>query len=231
VNHVAYESQPNPDTRFHRHAPGDVVIGRFGVKARIAALDDFTADAMQGDMGITSPLRPVEIANPEGLLDDAKPGVDVGIDSVNLRADYMRLIAIPERSLMGDARGRALFDQTGCASCHVPSMKTRADHPWPVLASQDAWIFTDLLLHDMGTGLSDSVTSVDGEAGPRDFRTAPLIGLRFMATFLHDGRATSVEQAVLAHDSDGSEAHASIGRFRALSDSDRAALVAWVESL
>src|SRR5204862_462561 len=61
INHVVYASESNPDTRYHRHAKGDVVIGRFGLKARIGTLDDFTADALQGDMGITNPLRPGEL--------------------------------------------------------------------------------------------------------------------------------------------------------------------------
>ncbi|MDB5215455.1 MAG: putative thiol oxidoreductase with 2 cytochrome c heme-binding site, partial [Myxococcaceae bacterium] len=97
INHVVYASEANPDTRFHSHKKGDVVIGRFGLKARVGTLDDFTADALQGDMGITSPLRPTEVANPDALTDDSKPGIDVVIDSVNLRAMYVRLTAIPRR--------------------------------------------------------------------------------------------------------------------------------------
>ena len=149
INHVVYASEANPDTRFHKHQKGDLVIGRFGLKGRVATLDDFTADALQGDMGITSPLRPVELANPDDLTDDLKTGVDVSIDSVNLRAMYVRLTAIPRRK--PDAAGAALFAQAKCSACHVPSMKTRPDYPIASLAGIAAPIYSDLLLHDMGT--------------------------------------------------------------------------------
>lgn len=230
VNRVKYASQANSDRSFHAHAPGDLVIGRFGVKARIATLDDFTADALQGDMGITSPLRPGELENPDGLVDDRKAGVDVGYDAVNLRANYMRLVAIPRRD---PARpGAALFAAAGCDACHTPSLRTRADYPIAQLAAIDAPIYSDLLLHDMGPGLSDGmVDGVDGQAHAADWRTAPLIGLRFMKTFLHDSRAHSVEEAILLHDSPGSEAHAAVTRFQALSPSDRATLLEFVDGL
>lgn len=228
VNHVIYASEPNPDPTFNNHQKGDMVIGRFGLKARIATLDEFTADAFQGDMGITSPLRPTEFENPDGLTDDLKPGVDVTAESVNRRANYMRLTAIPRRSDLTD-EGRALFDKAKCGVCHVSTMKTRADYPIPILAGIDAPIFTDLLLHDMGDELSDGV--IDGEAQSRDWRTAPLIGLRFNTIFLHDGRAHTIEEAILRHDGKGSEAAEAINIFRALSPSDHAALLSYVSAL
>jgi CxxC motif-containing protein (DUF1111 family) len=228
ANHVVYASEPNPDPTFNAHRNGDMVIGRFGLKARIATLDEFTADALQGDMGITSPLRPTELPNPDGLTDDAKPGIDVTADSVNKRAMYVRLTAVPQRDGLTEA-GRAFFESTQCAACHVPSMRTRSSFPMALLAGVDAPIFTDMLLHDMGDELADGVT--EGEAGGRDFRTAPLIGLRFDKTYLHDGRAHTVEEAILLHDGKGSEAADSIARFRALSPSDRDALLAFVNAL
>jgi CxxC motif-containing protein (DUF1111 family) len=227
VNHVAYSAEPNPDQRFHRHQPGDPVIGRFGLKARISSVDEFTADALQGDMGITSPLRPTEISNPDGMTDDRKPGVDLTIDSVNLRADYVRMTAIPKR--IDDARGRQLFEQASCAACHVPALRTRADYPIGVLADIDAAIFTDMLLHDMGDALADGM--VEGEATGRDWRTAPLIGLRFDRVFMHDGRAATVEDAIRAHASPGSEANGSVAAFDALSPADRQTLLQFVSSL
>ena len=228
VNHVVYASEPNPDPTFNAHRMGDVVIGRFGLKARIGTLDEFTADALQGDMGITSPLRPAEFANPDGLADDMKPGVDVTAESVNARAGYMRLIAIPRRRGL-DEPGRAIFDEVRCAACHAPSLRTRADYPIALLADIDAPVFTDMLLHDMGDGLADGV--IDGEAGPRDWRTAPLVGLRFLRTYLHDGRARTVEEAILLHDGEGSEAKDSIARFKAISAADHDALLAFVKAL
>jgi len=227
-NHVPYASEPNPDTRFHTHQPGDVVIGRFGLKGRIATVDDFTADALQGDMGITSPLRPTEFPNPDGVADDLKPGIDVTSDSVNQRAMYVRMTAIPKRAV-GDPGGPAVFAAAGCAVCHVPTLKTRADYPLEPLASIDAPLYSDLLLHDMGTLRADGIS--EGEATGRDWRTPPLIGLRFARGLMHDGIATTVEEAILAHAGPGSEASGSVDAFQALSPEDRALLLAFVSSL
>lgn len=228
ANHVVYASEPNPDPTFNAHQKGEVVIGRFGLKARIATLDEFTADALQGDMGITSPLRPTEIQNPDGLTDDLKPGIDVPASSVNQRAMYLRLTAIPRRASLEGA-GRDLFEKTRCGVCHAPTLKTQPGYPVPELAGIDAPIFTDLLLHDMGGELSDGM--LDGDARSRDWRTAPLIALRFDKTYLHDGRAHTVEEAILLHDGKGSEAAGAIARFRALSPADREALLAFVGAL
>lgn len=228
VNHVIYASQPNPVTAYHAHQPGDMVIGRFGLKARIATIDDFTADAFQGDMGITSPLRPQEFPNPDALADDLKPGVDVGIESVNTRADYIRLTAIPKR-VAGPSRAQKLFTDAKCAVCHVPALKARADYPIAAIAGRDAVIYSDLLLHDMGDLLADGIT--EGQAGPRDWRTAPLIGLRFNRTFMHDGRAHDVDEAIRAHAGPGSEANESVDLYDNLSDADRLLLDEYVGAL
>lgn len=202
-------------------------IGRFGFKARIATLTEFTADAFQGDMGITSPVRPNELPNPDSLLDDDKPGVDVTQEEIDVIADYMRLLAIPQRT--SHPRGEALFVETRCGVCHVPSLRTRGDYPIAALADIDASVFSDLLLHDLGAALSDGL--VEGEAGPSMWKTAPLIGVRFAKTLLHDGRAHTVFDAIVAHGDPDSEAHDSVQRFLALSPADRAALVEFVEGL
>jgi CxxC motif-containing protein (DUF1111 family) len=230
INRVVYASQPNPDPTFNAHQPGDMVIGRFGLKARIATLDEFVADALQNDIGITNPLRPTELANPDGITDDLKPGIDASADDVNLRADYVRTVAIPWRATP-DPRAQGLFEQAQCSVCHVPTLHTQPGYPLALLADIDAPIYTDLLLHDMGDGLSDSLAVGDGLAGPRSWRTAPLIGLRFAREFLHDGRVTTVRDAVLAHDSNGSEAHASVQLFSSLSGADQTALLEFVGSL
>ncbi|HVV50035.1 MAG TPA: di-heme oxidoredictase family protein [Polyangia bacterium] len=230
VNSYSYASQPNPDPTFNAHQPGDTVIGRFGLKARIGTLDEFVADALQNDMGITSPLRPTEFANPDGLTDDEKPGIDASADDVNLRADYVRAIAIPWRAAP-DPAAQALFDQVLCSACHVPTLHTQPDYPIAALAGVDAPLYTDLLLHDMGDGLSDSLDDGEGVATARTWRTAPLIGLRFSREFLHDGRATTLTDAVLDHDGNGSEAHGSVQMFRALTADQQAALLDFVGSL
>jgi CxxC motif-containing protein (DUF1111 family) len=228
INRVVYTSEPNPDITFGAHAKGDVLIGRFGLKARIATLDDFTADALQGDMGVTNPLRPNELPNPDGLTDDAKPGIDVDADFMNDIANYLRLIAIPARRGLTE-QGRQLFERAQCSVCHAPSLRTRADYPIAQLRSIDAPIYSDLLLHDMGLELSDGIA--DGEASWREWKTTPLIGLRFARTYLHDGRASSIEEAIQMHAGSGSEAGGSIRAFQALSDAERAALIAFVSAL
>jgi CxxC motif-containing protein (DUF1111 family) len=229
INRVTYASEANPGSP-RKFAKGDTgLIGRFGLKARITTLDDFTADAFQGDMGITSPLRPTELPNPDGLTDDARPGVDTTLDDVNDIASYMRLLAIPRRDLPADPAGAALFAATQCAACHAPSLRTRADYPIAELASIDAPVFTDFLLHDLGTALADGLA--EGEATSREWRTSPLMGLRFNRVLMHDGRAKTIEEAILAHDDEGSEAHASISLFRGLSTGEKAALLAYVSAL
>lgn len=228
VNHVRWVSEANPDTRFHAHRPGDAVVGRFGLKARQASLDDFAADAAQGEMGLTSVLRPHEVLNAEGITDDRKPGVDLSAEQLNALADYVRMLDIPTRRV-ASARGEALFAEVGCDACHVPALRTRDDYPVPQLAGKDARVFTDLLVHDMGPTLADALT--DWDAGPREWRTAPLIGLRFLKAFLHDGRTDDLETAILVHGEEGSEAKASVDAWRALSAEDRAAALDFVSSL
>jgi CxxC motif-containing protein (DUF1111 family) len=230
VNTYTYASQPNPDPTFNAYQPGDTVIGRFGLKARLGTLDEFVADALQNDMGITSPLRTTEFPNPDGLTDDKKPGLDATTADVNLRADYIRTIAIPWRATP-DPAAKALFDQVQCSVCHVPTLHTRADYPIAALADVDAPIYTDLLLHDMGDGLSDSLADGEGVATPRTWRTAPLIGLRFSREFLHDGRAITLLDAVLEHDGNGSQAHASVQLFNNLPAAEQTALLDFVGSL
>jgi len=229
INRVTYASEANPEGS-PMFAKGDTgLIGRFGLKARITTLDDFTADAFQGDMGITSPLRPTELPNPDGLTDDAKPGLDTTLDDVNDIASYMRMLAIPRRDLPADPAGAALFATTQCAACHAPSLRTRADYPIAELASIDAPVFTDFLLHDLGTALADGLA--EGDATSREWRTSPLVGLRFNRVLMHDGRARTIEDAILDHEGEGSEANGSVKLFRALSPGEKAALLAYVGAL
>ena len=229
INRVSFHSKGTVDPRFPIHVAEETgLIGRFGMKARMATLDDVVADALQGDMGLTSTLRPVELPNPDGLTDDLLPGVDVPDVQLASLVGYARLLEIPPRPTP-DARGAALFESVGCAVCHVPSLRTRADWPTPQVAGIEAPVFTDLLLHDMGEGLADG--QQEEGAGPRDFRTAPLIGLSFVPAYLHDGRASTLRDAVLGHGSPGSEAVGTVQRFQALTLEDQDALLAYVGTL
>ena len=203
-------------------------IGRFGIKARLATLVDFTADALNGDMGVTTPMRPREPSGPEGLEDDGKPGIDFDAKRVARISDYVRLLEIPARKRQ-DSDARALFDAVGCAACHVPSLHTEPRFRVAALANIDAPIFSDLLLHDMGEARSDG--QYEEDARPSEFRTAPLIGVRFLSTLLHDGSAHNVVEAIEAHGASGSEGRDSLQRYKGLSPDERAGLVRFVEAL
>jgi len=111
----------------------------------------------------------------------------------------------------------------------VPSLRTRPDYPIPQLAGIDAPLYSDLLLHDMGIERADGMA--EGEAGTRDWRTAPLIGLRFNQQFMRDGVASTIEEAILAHGATGSEAAASVAAYQALSPADQQLLQQFVSSL
>lgn len=204
-------------------------LGRFGHKARSATLDAFVADALRGDMGLTSPSRPDELPNPDGITDDLRPGIDVDADTVALLAEYVRLLALPRRELDAHAHGSALFVDVGCARCHAPTARTRADHPSAALRDVEVALYTDVLLHDMGDALADGIE--EGAASGREWRTAPLVGVRHLRGLLHDGRAASVRDAIEQHASPGSEASTSVARFDALSPADQAHLVSFVEAL
>lgn len=202
-------------------------IGRFGHKARVATLDDFAADAFQGDMGLTSPTRPTEVANPDRLADDDRPGVDLTAETIRDVGFYVRVLSTPERRGL-PTNGARLFEATGCARCHTPSMATDPAS-FRLFAGRRAEVFSDMLLHDMGTWLADGV--VESTANEREWRTAPLIGLRFQDTFLHDGRADTVEHAIQGHRGEGSEANFSVDLFDRLSPADRQTLLTYVQGL
>jgi CxxC motif-containing protein (DUF1111 family) len=179
-------------------------------------------------MGLSSPTQPEEPPGPEGLRDDHKPGVDFSAEQVALLRDYLRGLAIPERQV-ASARGRALFQTVGCADCHEPEQKTRADYPVRALAGVSAAVYTDLLLHDMGEARSDG--QHEESAKPREFRTAPLLGLRFLPSFLHDGSAKTVRDAIVAHGAADSEGRDATRAFFTLTPAEQAELVSFVEAL
>lgn len=204
-------------------------LGRFGLKARVATLDDFAADAFRGDMGLTSPIFPMEVPNPDRLMDDAVAGVDLTMAQIQDVGFYTRTIEIPRRSGVEGHAGAALFAQVQCSSCHVPSMPTRSDFSIAAMAGTQAQVFTDMLLHDMGVGLADGIA--EAGATSRQWRTAPFIGLRFEEAYMHDGRATTLDDAIRAHRGEGSEANNSVQLYLALSDAQRASLLDYLSRL
>ncbi|HUF12152.1 MAG TPA: di-heme oxidoredictase family protein [Longimicrobiales bacterium] len=211
-------------------------LGRFGRKAAVSSLLLQVAKAYQQDMGVTNDFLPIENVNPQGHLTIAADGVpDPELSEGELRAvlAYIRLLAPPAPGEMTARRaeGGALFEATGCASCHVPELRT-GPNASAALSERPVRLFSDLLLHDMGDGLADD--RQDGDASGREWKTAPLWGLRVMRDFLngdafllHDGRARTVEEAILLH---GGEAQAARDAFAALSAGERAALLDFVES-
>jgi CxxC motif-containing protein (DUF1111 family) len=204
-------------------------LGRFGRKAFLPALREFNDGAFLIEQGITSAAVPTEElphGNPLPPGTDPTPEPEIGPDALALIDFFVRFLAPPAaQRRSGDARrGADLFASAGCATCHVPSLRTGGNAPSP-LRDREVAAYTDLLLHDMGADLADVCL---GLATPAEFRTEPLMGVRLASRFLHDGRATSLEEAIELHDGEGA---ASRDRFRALSERDRAAVIAFLNTL
>ena len=204
-------------------------VGRFGWKAQIVSVRQFVATAYLNELGITSPDLPDELL-PQGrraLCDGAHDPEDNGtrIDAVTR---FLALLA-PLRPSPGDAAaraGRILFRRLGCETCHTTALRAGRRAPTRALRDRRVRMFSDLLLHDMGSELADRIPQ--GFASGSEFRTTPLWGVRASAPYLHDGRAASLEQAIVLH---GGEAEAARARFLALSAARRAALLAFLERI
>lgn len=212
-------------------------LGRFSRKAQVSSLLLQVVEAYHQDMGITSDFLSVENRNPlASRATEASDRVaDPELATAEIRAvlAYVRTLAPPSPGDMTEsrARGEGIFTEIGCASCHVPELRT-GPSSIAALSHQPVRLYSDLLLHDMGEGLADG--RPDGDATGREWRTTPLWGLRIMRGFLngqafllHDGRASSVEEAILLHDG---EARGSRDAFVGLAADARAALLDFVES-
>jgi CxxC motif-containing protein (DUF1111 family) len=216
---------------------GEVVAGRFGWKAGQPTVEQQSAGAFNGDIGITSSLFPHENCPEAQTACVAAPtGGDPELPDDRLAkiAFYGRTLAVPSMRDVEDPqvrRGAELFLSAGCASCHVPKYET-GDYEVAALAHQTIFPYTDLLLHDMGEALADD--RPEGDATGREWRTPPLWGIGLVETvnghtrFLHDGRARDLSEAILWH---GGEAERSSEVFRSLSAGDREALVRFLKSL
>lgn len=213
---------------------GRTRIGRFGWKANQPSLLVQNAAAYNGDMGLSNPVFPVDYSTEDqndGLGDDPELTQSV-LDAVTF---YTQTLGVPaRRDLDRDdvRRGRVVFDAIGCASCHVPRLQTGTLDGLAAVSNQTIYPYTDLLLHDMGDGLADG--RPDFEADGAEWRTPPLWGIGLSEAvngeprYLHDGRAHTLEAAVLWH---GGEAEAARERFRQLSTAERDALVVFLRSL
>jgi len=233
-------ARADPENRSEHGATGrvgrtpDGRPGRFGRKATHPDLRSFTAGALLGEMGITTPAHPDEIPLHDRPL---PPGVDPAPDpemtdrEVDLLTDYVRFLAAPPRALPDDPlelarvdRGEGLFVEVGCARCHVPEMTTGPSEI-SALDRVPVPLYSDLLLHDLGPEMA-GICGPD--ATPSEWRTAILMGLRFRSELLHDGRAVRLEQAIALH---GGEAAAARAAFQALSLLEQQALLAFLRTL
>ena len=215
---------------------GKNVVGRFGWKANVPTVRAQTAGAFNGDIGISSPVIDTQDCPAAQAACAAAPNggsPEIAADTFDAVVFYTQVLAVPagrDADVPAVKRGAKVFEESGCASCHTPTLKTgRSDIK--VLSDQTIHPFTDLLLHDMGPGLADN--RPDFDASGREWRTPPLWGIGLVeringhTRFLHDGRARSLMEAVLWHGGEGKAARDSV---LALPKADRDALVAYLES-
>ncbi|HEY2155854.1 MAG TPA: di-heme oxidoredictase family protein, partial [Isosphaeraceae bacterium] len=212
-------------------ATGHTRVGRFGWKAQEPTLLAFAGDAYLNELGVTTPFFPNENC-PQGhcallAADPARTEPnEPDNDDIQALADFATFLAPPPPGSLGpgERAGQALFAQVGCANCHTPTL-----HTGPSTVAALNWVafapYSDFLLHDMGP-LGDGI--VQGSAGPTQMRTAPLWGLRFEPNYLHDGRAPTVQSAILAHDG---QARASRNAFAGLTAAQKSQLLAFLNSL
>lgn len=212
-------------------AGGQRRLGRFGWKAELPDLALQVAQAFSLDLGLGTPLLPSshgDCTQAQGDCLQQVPGTTTGPASTELSAElvglvlaYLQSLAAPAPLVAGgqaDSEGLALFESTGCAACHRPELPAADGSLLPA--------YTDLLLHDLGPGLADTLPT--DAAASREWRTAPLWGLSAAQRYLHDGRAATLEQAILWHDGEASMARAA---YRALPPLQRQQLLDFLERL
>jgi CxxC motif-containing protein (DUF1111 family) len=204
-------------------------LGRFGRKAQAATLREFNAEAFVMEMGVTNVGFQTEqlVAGqsfPPGL--DPLPEPEISAEQFDAADAFVRFLAPPPAVPLDamSAIGAVLFRRVECASCHVPTLRTGLS-PIRALRLREVHAYTDLLLHDMGPDLADICL---GQAEPSEFRTEPLMGLRFATAFLHDGRATTIGQAIALHGGEGQRAR---NRFLQLTPFERQALLRFLKTL
>ena len=233
----------------------ELVLGRFGWKAGQPSLRQQSAGAFNGDMGLTTTLFPNEnctdiqqecLNEVSAIFPDDVDQAEVQNDELDSVEFYVQHLAVPVRRNVDNAdvmEGAQLFSDLGCVDCHNPSFNTQVNTILTQLSEQVIFPFTDMLLHDMGEELADQTLSgaavgtdevAEYLANGREWRTAPLWGIGLtqtvdsQATFLHDGRARTLMEAVLWH---GGEAEASLQKVLTLNESERNQLIAFLESL
>jgi CxxC motif-containing protein (DUF1111 family) len=217
-------------------ASGQSRIGRFGWKSQHATLLAFSADAYRNEMGITNDLFPDEVAlgvdaETLALCSPPRKGLEdvldrtTGLRGIDNFENFMRLLAPVEHGPVDDTvrAGEAAFHSIGCAACHTPAMTTGRNTN-PVFDRKQVNLFSDLLLHDVGTG--DGI--VQSDAAENEIRTPALWGLRLRRPFLHDGSAPTIDSAIRRH---AGEASAVTERYTSAPAPEREALLRFLKSL
>jgi CxxC motif-containing protein (DUF1111 family) len=204
-------------------------ICRFGKKASIFDLLQQTVAAYNQDIGITSSFDPVDVYSGNSI------DPEVSDNTVRDVVAYLETLKAPVQRNANDTQvlqGKNLFTQAKCASCHVPQLQTGFS-PIAALSNKTFYPYTDLLLHDMGSGLDDGYT--EGTAKTYEWRTPPLWGLGLSPAsqggkyfLMHDGRAKSMEEAIQMH---GGESAQSKNNFEQMSQTDKDALIKFLKSL
>ena len=214
---------------------GDRRVGRFGWKAQHATLLAFSGDAYRNEMGITNDLFRDELAvgidAPRMQVCDPLPDTEDIPDPLTRRrgidnfASFMRLLAPIQRAAGDDGarEGERVFAAIGCAACHVPSLTT-AESRHALFDRRPVPLFSDLLLHDVGTG--DGIRQASAEHD--EMRTPALWGVRHRRPLLHDGSAATIADAIVRHGGEAARARAGYAR---LSDAERAALLRFLNTL
>ncbi len=210
-------------------------LGRFGLKANTINILHQVAFAYQQDIGVSNYIAPKENADGQLQDDGLKDDPELPDSILNAVAFYVKSLAVPARRNVTDAdvkTGEQLFTQIQCAKCHIPTVQTGVDLMLPQISNQRIHPYTDLLLHDMGEGLADG--RPDFLATGSEWRTMPLWGIGLFpktngtAFYLHDGRARSIEEAILWH---GGEAEKAKNQFMLLSKTDRDKLIRFLNNL
>lgn len=203
-------------------------LGRFLAKASVSSVKQQVASALHNDMSLTTSLFPKENCTParKKCLQATKgKDIDVPMHRLDAITFYITHLKIPQqRDPQKNKQGARLFTQIGCNLCHTTTFTTDENntiHP-----------FSDFLLHDMGKALSDSRTEFSATA--QEWRTAPLwgVGLKKIinkyARYLHDGRAATLEEAILWH---AGEASSAANKFIQLDASKRQQIIKFLRSL
>ena len=231
---------------------GVMRLGRFGYKAATFSVKHQVASAFNTDMGVMTSMIPTPDCGSEQTDCGNASGSELADVHVDNLVKYVSLLGVGARRDYDNQGGESLFENIGCAGCHRPSMVTSNNHPLAELRGQTIYPYTDMLLHDMGEGLADNLA--EGSASGAEWRTAPLWGLGLVKNvmlgdakgndlvsqardypadlnrigYLHDGRARTIDEAIRWH---GGEAQASKVAYEGLNDSERNAVLNFLESL